>query len=67
MPIKNQTKNPGETKTKCARYPVNQLIVISAFAKTFNSGKGGFFGQVQDPATGKKFQIIGAVELTPKS
>ena len=64
MTTRNQTKS--EPKAKCPRYPVNQLIVISAFAKTFSSGKQGFFGQVQDPASGKKFQIIGAVELSPK-
>lgn len=65
MTTKKQTNS--ETKSKCPRYPVNQLIVISAFARTFSSGKNGFFGQVQDPATGKKFQVIGAVELSPKS
>ncbi|XUX01220.1 MAG: hypothetical protein TUN42_04320 [Dehalogenimonas sp.] len=45
------------------KYAVNNLVVLSAYAKTFNSGKKGFFGQVIDPATGDKFQIIGAVKI----
>jgi len=50
-------------KEKAARYPVGSLVVLAAYEKTFSSGKRGWFGQAVDPATGRKFQVIGAVEL----
>ncbi len=50
-------------KAKAARLGVTQLMVLSAYEKTFSTGKKGFFGQVLDPATGQKYQIIGAVEI----
>jgi hypothetical protein len=61
-----KSKKP-EVKVKAARVPISQLVVLSAYEKTFSSGKRGFFGQVQDVATGKKYQVIGAVELAPKA
>lgn len=50
-------------KTKAARANVSQLVVVDAWEKVFSSGKRGFFGKVLDPATGKRYQLIGAVEL----
>jgi len=55
-------KNNGG-KAKAARLGVTQLVVLSAYEKTFSTGKKGFFGQVLDPATGQKYQIIGAVAI----
>lgn len=60
-------KNNGVDKPKARSLPITQLLVVSAYEKTFSTGKTGFFGQVQDPSTGKRYQLIGAVELAPKS
>jgi uncharacterized protein (DUF2147 family) len=57
------TKKAKNTKAKAAKVGITQLVVLTAYSKTFSSGKGGFFGKVIDPATGKRYQIIGAVEL----
>lgn len=55
-------------KGKCPRADISpQLVVLSAFEKEFASGKKGFFGQVQDPRTGDKYQIIGAVKIVSKN
>lgn len=59
-----KAKGAKGDKPKAEKYPVNQLIVLSAYKKTFTSGKDGFFGQVQDPATGDRFQIVGAVKIS---
>jgi hypothetical protein len=56
-----------KVKVKAPKLGINQLIVLSAYGRTFSTGKTGFFGQVQDPATGDRYQIIGAVKLAPKS
>jgi hypothetical protein len=63
------TKAKAKTaKAKCPRADIApQLVVLSAFQKKFSSGKEGFFGQVQDPRTGQKYQIIGAVAITSKN
>lgn len=45
---------------------MTQLLVLGAWERTFSTGKSGFFGQVQDPSTGKRYQIIGAVEIAAK-
>jgi hypothetical protein len=50
-------------KPKAQRVDVTQLIVDAAYGKTFSSGKSGFFGKATDPRTGKRYQIIGAVQL----
>lgn len=55
--------NTPAQKPKAEKMGITQLIVLSSFAKTFSTGKKGFFGQVQDPATGIRYQVIGAVEL----
>jgi hypothetical protein len=52
-----------ETKVKATRLPITQLIVESAYGKTFSTGKAGFFGKVIDPSTGHRYQITGAVQL----
>ena len=51
------------TNPRAARVGVSQLVVVSAYEKTFSTGKRGFIGQVLDPATGQKYQVIGAVEI----
>ena len=56
-------QNKGENKPKAVKADVTQLVIIAAYAKTFSSGKPGFFGKALDPQTGKRYQIIGAVEL----
>jgi len=61
MERKQNNGNGGKPKAK--RLDLSQLIVISAYAKTFSTGKGGWFGQVQDPNTGQRYQVIGAVEI----
>lgn len=54
-------------KPKAARLAMTQLVVLGAWERKFSTGKSGFFGQVQDPMTGKRYQVIGAVELAPKA
>jgi len=56
-------KNNGNGKAKAQRLDIGQLVVVSAFAKTFSTGKRGFFGQVMDPHTGQRYQVIGAVAI----
>jgi len=50
-------------KVKAQKADISQLVIVSAFKKTFSSGKGGFFGKGLDPSTGQRYQIIGAVEI----
>lgn len=64
--VKTKKAEEGAAKVKAVRMPMTQLLVLGAWERTFSTGKRGFFGQVQDPSTGKRYQIIGAVELTPK-
>ena len=59
------TKGNG-AKPKAQRLSMTQLLVLGAWERTFSTGKSGFFGQVQDPSTGKRYQIIGAVEIAAK-
>jgi len=50
-------------KPKALKVDITQLVILNAYGKTFSSGKPGFFGKGMDPATGKRYQIIGAVEI----
>lgn len=50
-------------KAKAAKVNLGQLVVLAAYEKTFSTGKKGFFGKVLDPATGQKYQVIGAVAI----
>lgn len=59
----SKTIDKGADKPKAAKVSVNTLVITAAYAKTFSSGKNGFFGKAIDPTTGKKYQIVGAVEL----
>ena len=59
--MKKAQSNNG--KVKAEKVAIGQLVVLSAYAKTFSSGKKGFFGKLLDPATGKRYQLIGAVEI----
>jgi len=58
----NKARGNGE-KPKAQKVDISQLVILSAYGKTFSSGKPGFFGKGMDPATGKRYQIIGAVEI----
>ncbi|MDD5510821.1 MAG: hypothetical protein PHI12_08425 [Dehalococcoidales bacterium] len=63
MVTKSKVTEVKGDKPKAAKYDVTQLVITAAYAKTFSSGKGGFFGKAINPATGKKYQIVGAVEI----
>lgn len=53
-----------EIKKKAERMPITHLTAESLFKRTFKEGKKqGFFGKVVDPDSGKRYQIIGAVEI----
>lgn len=54
----------GNGKVKAEKLDITQLVVLGAYRRTFSTGKSGFFGKVQDLSTGKRYQIIGAVELS---
>ncbi len=56
-------KEKTEGKAKAQKVNVVQLVVTAAYAKTFQSGKSGWFGKALDPQTGKHYQIVGAVEI----
>ena len=58
----NKTRGNGD-RPKAQKVDITQLVITSAYGKTFSSGKPGFFGKGMDPRTGKRYQIIGAVEL----
>jgi hypothetical protein len=57
------TKQVKDEKKPAAKYNITQMVITSAYEKTFSTGSRGFHGKAMDPATGKRFQIIGAVEL----
>ncbi len=58
-----QNKSKAGDKPKARRLAISQLVITGAWERTFSSGKTGFFGQAQDPTTGERYQIIGAVKL----
>lgn len=62
MVTKTQDKGK-EDKPKAQPINITQLVVLSAYAKTFSTGKTGFFGKVLNPATGERFQITAAVKI----
>lgn len=59
----NKGTKTDKPKVKAQAVNITQLVITGAYAKTFSSGKGGFFGKAIDPATGNRYQIIGAVQL----
>lgn len=59
----NGSEAATKAKPKALPEKIGNLVVLGAWGKTFSSGKGGWFGKVQDISTGKRYQIIGAVEL----
>lgn len=61
--MKKNNGAPEVKKPKAERLGITQLVVLSAYAKTFSTGKSGFFGQVMDASTGQKYQVIGAVAI----
>jgi hypothetical protein len=60
---KETAKKSNGDKPKAQKVNISQLVVLSAHAKTFNSGKKGFFGKVMDASTGQRYQVVGAVEI----
>ena len=50
-------------RPKAQKLGIAQLVVLNAYSKTFSTGKSGFFGKVLDPATGKRYQVVHAVEI----
>ena len=58
--VKN-TNSGGNGKAE--KLSMTQLIVLSAYRKTYSTGKKGFHGKVLDPATGKRYQVVTAVEI----
>ncbi len=60
MKTTTKAKGNGGGATKL---DIAQLVVLTAYAKTFKSGKQGFFGKVMNPATGDRYQIVGAVKI----
>ena len=63
MVTKSNKAKANGNKPKAQKVDISQLVILNAYAKAFSSGKPGFFGKGLDPATGKRYQIIGAVEL----
>jgi len=61
--MKTDNVKKAVEKPKAAKMDINQLVVLGAWEKIFSTGKRGFHGKVMDPSTGKRYQIIGAVEL----
>jgi len=53
----------GNGKVKAQKVDMSQLVVLTAYSKTFTSGKSGWFGKVLNPATGQRFQVVAAVEI----
>ncbi len=62
-----KTGTDVQPKPKAEKYPIAQLLITSAYARTYKTGSKGFHGQAVDPVTGKKFTIIGAVENKVKA
>jgi hypothetical protein len=60
---KDAVKDRPKAKQPAVKLGITQLLVLGAYQRSFSTGKTGFFGKVQDPQTGKRYQIIGAVEL----
>lgn len=60
MPNQNQN---GNGKSKAEKLGMTQLIVLSAYRKNYSTGKKGFHGKVLDPSTGKRYQVVTAVEI----
>ena len=56
-------KKGQEEKQRAQKLDITQLVVVAAYAKTFSSGKHGFFGKVLDPRTGQRYQVTSAVEI----
>ena len=64
MTTKTAKKTEQVEKPKAQRVDITQLIVDSAFSRTYSTGSTGWFGRVTDPRTGTRYQIIGAVKLS---
>ncbi len=63
MSGKNGKATATVEKAKAQRFDITQLVITSAYARTFKSGKTGFFGKGMNPQNGDTFQIIGAVKI----
>jgi len=60
---KGQPNKGNGNKQKATKLDITQLVVTSAYSRTFKTGRTGWFGQALNPATGERFQIIGAVKI----
>lgn len=66
---KKQAKSNGKggyvrnAEGKAVKAEVGQLIPLTVFKRVSGSGKAGFSGQMVDPTTGKRYQVIMAVEI----
>lgn len=61
--LDTKTQPKAEGKPKATKVDVTQLVILAAYAKTYSTGKRGFFGKAMDPRTGQRYQLIGAVEI----
>ena len=48
---------------KAIRAKIGQMVPLTVFERITGSGKAGFSGQMMDASTGKKYQVIMAVEI----
>ena len=62
MVTKTKKKSGEGEKAKAPKVEIGQLMVTDAWAKTFTSGKTGFFGKAMD-SQGNRYQIVAAVRL----
>jgi hypothetical protein len=63
MVTKSKGKTGDKPKSPAVKMDISQLVVTAAYARKFSTGKMGFFGKAMNPANGKRYQIIGAVEI----
>ena len=59
--------NGDKPKTPAVKLDITQLVVLSAYERTFSTGSRGFYGTALNPANGKRYQVIGAVEIGSKA
>jgi hypothetical protein len=61
--VTGKQNKDNKPKEKAQKLDITQLVVLSAYGKTYSTGKRGFFGKVMDSHTGKRYQIVTAVEI----
>ena len=53
-------------KPKAERLPITTLVITAAYKRSYSTGSTGFMGKAIDPATGKSYQSVTAVEIKSK-